>query len=130
MAIFIAIPISVFSHQIIYLLYGEKFTEASNVLEISIWASLFVFIGVGSGKFLLAENLQNLAFYRTFYGMIINIILNFILIPSYGIQGAAIATLISQATAAYLFDMFNKETKKIFIIKTYAIIPFRSYKCF
>jgi O-antigen/teichoic acid export membrane protein len=130
MAIFIAIPISVFSHQIIYLLYGEKFTEASNVLEISIWASLFVFIGVGSGKFLLAENLQNLAFYRTFYGMIVNIILNFILIPSYGIQGAAIATLISQATAAYLFDMFNKETKKIFIIKTCAIIPFRSYKCF
>jgi len=62
--------------------------------------------------------------------MIVNIILNFILIPSHGIQGAAIATLISQATAAYLFDMFNRETKKIFFMKTYAIIPFRSYKCF
>jgi len=54
-AIFIAIPISVFSHQIIYLSYGEKFTEASKVLAVSIWASLFVFVGVGSGKFLLAE---------------------------------------------------------------------------
>jgi O-antigen/teichoic acid export membrane protein len=129
-AILIAIPMSVFSYQIIYLFYGEKFTEASNVLEISIWASLFVFVGVGSGKFLLAENLQKFSFWRTFYGMIVNIILNFILIPSHGIQGAAIATLISQATAAYLFDMFNRETKKIFFMKTNAIIPFRSYKCF
>lgn len=130
MAIFIAIPISVFSHQIIYLLYGEKFIEASKVLAISVWASLFVFVGVGSGKFLLAENLQKFSFWRTFYGMIVNIILNFILIPSHGIQGAAIAMLISQATATYLFDMFNRETKKIFFMKTYAIIPFRSYKCF
>jgi O-antigen/teichoic acid export membrane protein len=130
MAIFIAITISIFSKQIIYFLYGEKFTEASIVLAISVWASLFVFVGVGSSKFLLAENLQNLAFYRTFYGMIINIILNFILIPSYGIQGAAIATLINQAAVAYLFDMFNKETRKIFFIKFWAIFPFRSYKCF
>jgi len=129
-AILIAIPISVFSHQIIYLFYGERFMEASKVLVISVWASSFVFIGVGSGNFFLVENLQNFSFWRTFYGMIVNIILNFILIPSHGIQGAAIATLISQATAAYLFDIFNKETKKIFFMKTYALIPFRSYKCF
>jgi O-antigen/teichoic acid export membrane protein len=129
-AILIAIPISVFSHQIIYFLYGEKFIETGKVLAISIWASLFVFIGVGSSKFFLVENLQKLSFGRTFYGMIVNIILNLILIPSHGIQGAAIATLISQAIAAYLFDIFNKETKKIFFMKTYASIPFRIYKCF
>jgi len=129
-SILIALPISLFSHQIIYLLYGRKYIEASKVLAISIWASLFVFIGVGSRQFLLVENLQKFSFWRTFYGMIVNIILNFILIPSHGIQGAAIATLISQATAAYLFDIFNKETKKIFFMKTYALIPFRRYKCF
>jgi len=129
-AIFIAIPISEFSHQIIYLSYGERFMEASEVLAISVWASLFVFVGVGIGKFLLAENLQKFSFWRTFYGMIVNIIFNFILIPSHGIQGAAIATLISQATVSYLFDIFNKETKKIFFMITYALIPFRRYKCF
>jgi O-antigen/teichoic acid export membrane protein len=129
-AILIAIPMSAFGYQIIYLFYGEKFTEASNVLEISIWASLFVFIGVGSSRFLLVENLQNLSFRRAFYGMIVNIMLNFILIPLYGIQGSAIATLMSQVTSAYLFDIFNKETKKIFFMKTYTLIPFRRNKCF
>jgi O-antigen/teichoic acid export membrane protein len=128
MAIFISIPISVFSHQIIYLLYGEKFVEASNVLKISIWASLFGFIGTGSSYFFLVENLQKLFSKRVFYGMIVNIILNLILIHSHGIQGAAIATLISQAIAAYLFDIFNKETKKIFFMKTYALIPCRSWR--
>jgi O-antigen/teichoic acid export membrane protein len=129
-AISITIPISVFSYQIIYFFYGEKFTEASNLLDIFIWTSLFVFIGVGSGKFLLVENLQKLYFRRTFYGMIVNIMLNFILIPLYGTQGAAIATLMAQATAAYLFDIFNKETRKIFFMKTYTLIPFRRCKCF
>jgi PST family polysaccharide transporter len=61
---------------------------------------------------------------------IVSKIYHFILIPSHGIQGAAIATLISKAIAAYLFGMFNKETKKIFFMKTYASIPFRSYICF
>jgi O-antigen/teichoic acid export membrane protein len=114
MAIFIAIPISVFSHQIIYLFYGERFIEASNVLEISIWASLFVFIGVGTGKWFLTENLQNLAFYRTLYGAMINVILNFILIPYFGIIGASIATIVSYAFAGYFSLLLNKKTLKIF----------------
>ena len=42
----------------------------------------------------LSENLQKYSFYRTLAGAIINIILNYLLIPKYGIYGAAFATLI------------------------------------
>jgi len=113
-AILIALPISIFSKQIIYFLYGEKFLEASNVLAITIWASLFVFIGVGASQWFLTENLQNLAFYRTLYGAITNVILNFIFIPYFGIIGASVATIISQAIATYFSLLFNKKTLKIF----------------
>jgi len=44
-------------------------------------------------------------------GMIINIALNIILIPIYGIKGAAIATLISY-TAATFFILFIPKTRK------------------
>jgi O-antigen/teichoic acid export membrane protein len=53
--------------------------------------------------------------------MLLNIALNVILIPSYGIKGAAIATLFSQIVAAYIFDIFSDKTRLTFIMKTKAI---------
>ena len=63
------------------------------------------------------ENLQLLAFWRAFYGMIANIFLNLLFIKKYGIQGVAVATLISQIIAAYMFDLFNKNTRNLFLLK-------------
>lgn len=118
MAIAIALPMTFLSDWIVELLYGGQYNQAGSVLMIHIWAGVFVFLGVASGKWFMAENLQILSFLRTFYGMLINIILNIILIPKYGIQGAAIATLISQIVAAYFSDLFNNKTKKMFFMKT------------
>lgn len=50
--------------------------------------------------------------------MVINVVLNFVLIPKYGVQGAAVATLISQVIAAYASDLFSNKTKKMFYMKT------------
>ena len=128
MAIAIALPMTFFSDWLVELLYGNQYGEAGGVLSVHIWAVLFVFLGVASGKWYINENFQKLSFWRTFYGMIINVILNFILIPKYGIIGAAFATLISQAMAAYFFDAFNKETRIMFFMKTKTLIPFnRNY---
>jgi len=122
MAIAIALPMTFLSDWVVNLLYGEQYNQAGSVLMIHIWAGVFVFLGVASGKWFISENLQMLAFWRTFYGMVVNVALNFLLIPKYGIQGAAISTLIGQIFAAYLFDISNNKTKKIFHMKTKALI--------
>lgn len=57
--------------------------------------------------------------------MIINVVLNFVLIPRYGVQGAAVATLAANFMAAFLFDFFNKKTKKVFYMKLKAFIPIK-----
>ena len=49
--------------------------------------------------------------------MIANIFLNLLFIKKYGIQGVAVATLISQIIAAYMFDLFNKNTRNLFLLK-------------
>ena len=121
-AIAIALPMTFLSDWVIHLLYGDQYNQAGSVLMIHIWTSVFVFLGVASGKWFMAENLQMLSFWRTFNGMVINVILNFILIPKYGVQGAAIATLISQVIAAYIFDFFNKKTRKMFYMKSRTVI--------
>jgi len=116
-AIAIALPMTFLSDYVVHLLYGEQYKQAGSVLMIHIWAGVFVALGVASGKWFVAENLQMLAFWRTFYGMLINIILNLVLIPKYGAQGAAMATLISYSVASFIFDFFNRKTKKQFFSK-------------
>lgn len=118
MAIAIALPMTFLSDWVIHFLYGEQYSQAGSVLMIHIWAGVFVFLGVASGKWFVSENLQILAFWRTFSGMIINVILNFVLIPKYGVQGVAVATLLSQIMAAYIFDLLNQKTEKMFWMKT------------
>jgi O-antigen/teichoic acid export membrane protein len=112
---------------IIHLLYGEAYTQAVNVLIIHIWTGVFVFLGVASGKWFTAENLQMLAFWRTFYGMVFNVIFNLFMIPKYGIQGAAIATLLSYFIAGLLFDFFNNTTKPVFFMKLNTMNPRRLF---
>ena len=125
MAIAIAIPMTFMSDWIVELLYGDQYSQTGSVLMIHIWAGVFVFLGVASGKWFIVENLQKYSFYRTFAGAVLNVILNFILIPKFGINGAAIATLSSQATAAYLFDLFSTKTRKMFFLKTKSLLLIR-----
>ena len=127
-AITIAIAMTILSERFVNLLYGDQYYQAGAVLTIHAWAGIFVFLGVVSGKWFLSENLQILAFWRVFFGMIINIILNILLIPKYGIQGAAVATLISQSFAAYFFDIFSKKTRAMFYTKTKSLLLIRVIK--
>jgi O-antigen/teichoic acid export membrane protein len=123
----IAVPVTFLSDNIINLLYGGQYNQAGGVLLIHIWAGVFVFLGISSGKWYLTENLQKLLFWRSFYGMLVNIGLNIILIPSYGIKGAALATLFSQIVAAYIFDISSDKTRLMFIMKTRSIFLTNSF---
>jgi PST family polysaccharide transporter len=99
----------VFAPQIINLLYGAKFISAFPVLQIYIWSSVATFLGVASSQYLVTENLTKISFYRTFLGMIVNVLLNLILIPQIGIIGSALATLISYSVATFSL-IFSKKT--------------------
>jgi len=118
----IALPITFLYGWIVNLLFGQAYAASGVVLAIHIWTGVFVFLGVASGKWFLVENLQRLLLYRTIWGMIMNILLNMVLIPGYGVIGAAIATVISQSFAALWFDFFAKNTRKVFYMKINSLI--------
>jgi len=125
MAIAIALPMTFLSDWLVNVLYGSQYSQAGSVLMMHVWAGVFVFLGVASGKWFITENLQILSFWRTFNGMVINVVLNYILIPNYGIQGAAVATIGANFMAAFMFDLFNKKTKQTFYMKLNAFVPIR-----
>ena len=115
MAIAIALPMTFLSNWIISLLYGSAYNQSGSVLMIHIWAGVFVFLGVASGKWLLTENLQIFSTIDTAIGAIVNVLLNYILIKEIGVEGAAWATLISYFVAAYLSLLFWKKTRVNFV---------------
>lgn len=122
LAIFVASPIYIFSESIISLLFGEPFVAAAPILGIHIWSCVFVFIGVVSGKWLVAENLQIFTFYRALTGAILNIVLNIVLIPYWGIVGAALATLVTYLVSFYLMMLPFKKTRLVFYMATKSLI--------
>jgi len=109
MAIAIALPMTFLSDWVVNLLYGEQYNQAGSVLMIHIWAGVFVGLAVVKGRWQVTENLTKLYFYGALVSSILNLILNFLLIPAYGIKGAAFATLLSQFSSAYLINYFFKE---------------------
>jgi len=122
-ALCIILPMALFSDKIVSLLYGKVYNQSSQALTVLIWSVIFVFLGNASKRWFLAENLQHLLFVRTFLGLIINILLNIVLIPAYGIKGAAIATLISYAFTYYVSYLFNPKLRFLLILTTKSLNP-------
>lgn len=122
LAVIIALLMTIFGERIVSLLYGMEYSEAGAVLVIHTWASIFIFIGVVSNKWFITENLQKYAFYRAAVGAVVNVVLNFHLIPLYGIYGAAISTLISLLIADYLYNAVHGKTRVTFKLHTNAFL--------
>jgi len=122
-AILIAIPVTFLSDSGIRILYGEKYLYAGDVLKIHIWSGIFVFWGVTSSKYLLAENLVMISFLQTAMGCIANIILNVMLIPKFGIIGAAWATFFSYGIAV-LSLFWNAKSKIVLTMVMRSVFPF------
>lgn len=121
----LAISVYLLSDYIILTLYRKDFFEASTILSIHIFSAIFVYLGVASGRWLINEGKTILNLYRNIIGMLINVMFNIILIKKYGIAGAAIASLFAYITAFYLFDIFRKDTRRLFILKTKSLIFLR-----
>jgi PST family polysaccharide transporter len=120
-SIAIALPMTFLSGYIITTMFGSGYAEAGPVLAVHIWTSLFVFMGVATSPWFIAEGLNNVSLGKTVLGAILNIILNYLLIPEYKGLGAAIATIASQAVAAFLSNAFDGRTRKLFMIQLKSI---------
>ena len=120
-----ALVLSLFSSGIVRVLFGAEYLPSAIILGIHAWTGIFVFWGLASGKWFLAENRQILSFQRTLLGCFMNVSLNALFIPKWGPVGAAIATLSSQITVCFLYDLLQQYTRKVFYMKARSLNLFR-----
>ncbi|MCW7497049.1 flippase [Leptospira levettii] len=110
---------------VILKIYGYDYFNSSLILKIHIWASLFVFLGVAGSNYYILENLQKFTIFKSFFGLLVNIILNYFWIPEYGIVGAAYATLISQFCANTLFLVFFRSLHPLLFLQFGSLLEIR-----
>ncbi|MHC5820722.1 MAG: flippase, partial [Nostoc sp.] len=77
----IALPMTFLSDKIIMVMFGSGYAEAGSILAVHIWTSLFVFMGLATSPWFIAEGLNHVSLGKTLFGAILNIILNLFLIP-------------------------------------------------
>jgi polysaccharide transporter, PST family len=123
-SIIVSVPLSFMSSRVITILFGNGYAEAGQILAIHIWASVFVFMGVATSPWFIAEGLTKFTFHQTLIGAVVNVVLNFFLIPKFAGIGAAIATVIAYAIAAFLANGLNLKTRKIFMIQLKSFLLF------
>lgn len=102
MALVLAVLVQLFAAPLVHLLFGERFAASVPVLQIHIWAGVFVFMRALLSRWLLAEDLLRFSLVTHVAGALVNVVLNLLLIPRYGAIGAAVATVISYACAGWL----------------------------
>ncbi|MEG3924093.1 flippase [Microcoleus sp. D3_18a_C4] len=107
----VAIPISLLSPWIVHLLYGEKYAQSAAVLGIYVWAQFGSNFGVARSTYLNIEGQLRYGLYLTVVGSILNVGLNFLLIPKYGAFGATAATLITYFYVIILVNFLIKELR-------------------
>jgi O-antigen/teichoic acid export membrane protein len=125
----LSVPVALLAPFIVRWAYGPAFAGAAPILAVHIWSSVFVFLGVARGQWLVNEGLQTFYMWTTAAGAVVNVGLNLVLIPRWGGLGAAWATVIAYGISAWLATYLHPAARPTAALLTRALlIPLRGWR--
>jgi O-antigen/teichoic acid export membrane protein len=112
--IFVIIIFLIFKQQLVQLILGKQYVEYAYLLNYLLFISLFFTLREPAGYTLNAVGLEKKYFIALLYSAIVNVVLCLVLIPKFGLTGAAIACLASEfVTFVLLIYFFWKYVYKL-----------------
>jgi O-antigen/teichoic acid export membrane protein len=122
----IALPVTIVAEPLMRLLYGAPYEGSGEALAIVIWSAVVTFLGLVTSYWLVAENLQRIYPVRILASLCTCVVLNLVLVPRWGIRGAAVATVFAQFVASTVVYAFNKKTRIMIVMQFKALaLPYR-----
>ena len=82
--------------EIIGLAFGQQYAASTLVLQVLIWSIPMSILRYVPWAALIAHERQHVLMQVNLYAVLVNVLLNVLLIPLYGVLGAAIATVITE----------------------------------
>jgi O-antigen/teichoic acid export membrane protein len=117
---FIPLFLFVFADKII-LFFGKDYSNSVLSIKILMVAVLFIYLSITFFAPLLAWKNEKKVIYANLTGLAINLVLNFILIPMYNHNGAAIANLLAEVGVFIVFCIIFYSIFKEFFFGKYLI---------
>jgi O-antigen/teichoic acid export membrane protein len=103
-----SIVMTLLARPIILILYGSEYIEAVVALRIIVWHTTFSHIGSVRNVWMLAEDKQRYLWIVNWSGAMMNIVLNVLFIRLWGVNGAALASVITQFFTNYVISFVLK----------------------
>ena len=108
-----SIFVGAFAHWIILLLYGKDYLAGTAALRIVVWYYGLSTMSTLNQVYLANDGKNKYINLFCIVGLVTDVVLNFALIPIMGINGAAIATLITHIVIQIVMPYAFKETREI-----------------
>ncbi len=89
-----AVGATLLADTIVVLLFGKAFLPSAGALVLLIWTLMLIFVNSPPAAMLNSDNRQWMVIVVTVAASLLNITLAFLLIPSYSLEGSALAALI------------------------------------
>lgn len=90
------------------ILYGEDFSASASALQVIVWYITFSYIGSIRNIWILAKNKQKYLWIINASGALLNVVLNWLVIPKFGVIGAAATSLVTQAFTNFIIGFIIK----------------------
>ncbi|TMO40774.1 hypothetical protein CWC25_19735 [Pseudoalteromonas sp. S4389] len=103
------------SPKIIEYFYGDKYSYAISLVELSSPLIFLIFFSSSVGKILITKGLGKFALVRNVIGLLSVVILSVLFIPIFGVAGAVYASIIAWIMSSIVLVFIYKETRVIFL---------------
>lgn len=110
MGVLVTVPLFLLSDWLVALMFGAQFAAAGPVLAVYSLSTPFVFLGAAASKWIIAEGKFHASLWRHLGGALINIVLNLLLVPQYGLIAAAWVAVFSYAFAGCFSFLLTPST--------------------
>lgn len=111
LAIPIAVGTFIYSSDIMLIIYGPEYLNATIVLDVMIWAVVFMFLSGTSSTLLNAISKQFLVTKVVMVGAIFSVIVNYVLISQYSYVGASITSVLTEVLMLILMLYALRKTE-------------------
>jgi O-antigen/teichoic acid export membrane protein len=112
----VALVVSLFAKLIMGIIFGQAFITGYTALQLYVWSGVGISVGLILNQFLVTEKMTYAVLYISIIGMALNVTLNLVLIPRYGINGSALATLISYIVGPLSVLTLPKARKSLILL--------------
>ena len=120
--ILVCIIVCCLSYPIVKYTYGLQYLSAIPLLQITVFKEIGYAMAQTSGTMIIIENKQNIVVIRNMIGCFACITLNLLLIPRYGITGAAVCSIITSILTGFFSHAIIPTYRHIFKAQVKSII--------